>query len=381
MYIILDSNIYAADYRMNGVAFQSLFEYMRRSESKLVLPRVVREEVVVSYGRRLKSEAKAFEEAWRRYRHVDIADHVPTFRKPDGKYEMTQLRRKLMSPMAGMKPIYVQEITGGFLQEAFMRGVHRTRPANDDGEELRDVILWLWALAYADSVDGEVAFVSNDGGFWAPEGRHPDIDRDLRAKNGRLHLHRSILELLKGHSPAKTVASPEWIEQHFQIQTIERELIDRASQEIDKALRGYRFGLAVEHFNVKAATVYEVSATAQFAELQLQLVFKFQAQMVVDAPARPGFLKQFGGKGFGGLNPALGIPFGWTEPTNYLANVNRLLSQHQVSEPVETAMRELTCDAEAEISLRIKDGQTTEVAVDELKIDRAKLYSLAFTFK
>ena len=143
MHIILDANIYAADYRMKGVAFQSLFEYMRRSESKLVLPRVIREEVVIGYGRRLKSETKAFEEAWRKYRHVDLSDAVPRFQKPDGGNEMRKLRKKLMEPTVGLDPIYVPELTGGFLQEAFMRGIHRTRPANDSGEELRDVILWL----------------------------------------------------------------------------------------------------------------------------------------------------------------------------------------------------------------------------------------------
>src|ERR1035437_10942034 len=179
MHIILDSNIYAADYRMKGVAFQSLFEYMRRTESQLVLPRVIREEVVVDYGRRLKKDAKEFEEVWRRYHHLDLSDTVPHFQKPDGKRRMKELRQKLMKPMDGVVPIYVPEITGAFIQEAFMRGIHRTRPANDNGEELRDVILWLWVLDYANNVDA-VTFMSDDGGFWAADGVHPDIDRDLQ---------------------------------------------------------------------------------------------------------------------------------------------------------------------------------------------------------
>jgi hypothetical protein len=158
MHIILDANIYAADYRMAGVAFQSLFEYMRRTEAKLVLPRVTREEVVVGYGRQLKIETKAFEEAWKRYRRVDL-EEAAQFTKPDIKSAEVKLRRKLMKPMHGVVPVYVPEITGTFVQEVFMRGIHRIRPASDDGEELRDVILWLWVLEYANTIS-PVTFIS-----------------------------------------------------------------------------------------------------------------------------------------------------------------------------------------------------------------------------
>src|SRR5258708_5029872 len=125
MHIILDANIYAADYRMNGVAFQSLFEYMRRTESQLVLPRATREEVVIGYGRQLKREAKVFEQAWKQYRRLDLSDG-PRFTKPDTRRAMIDLRRKLMKPAEGGMPIYVPEITGNFVQEAFMRRGHRT---------------------------------------------------------------------------------------------------------------------------------------------------------------------------------------------------------------------------------------------------------------
>jgi hypothetical protein len=133
-------------------------------------------------------------------------------------------------------------------------------------------------------------------------------------------------------------------------------LIERASKEIDKALHAHRFGLAVERFNVKAATVYEVSATAQFAELQLQLVFKFQTRFVVDTPTRPqGF--QLGGKVFGGYAPALGVPFGWTEPPNYLANVNRLFHP----EPVEpTALPEPLVSGSVSNSKRIATSRSSQ---------------------
>src|SRR5260370_32901036 len=156
MHIVLDSNIYAADYRMNGVAFQSLFEYLRRTEFRLVLPRVVREEVVIDYGRRLKTGAKAFDDAHRKYSYLDLEANVQAFRKPDGKYEMTRLRRKLMKPADGVVPIYFHEITGEFLQEAFMLCIHPTRPANVTGLEIRHVLLLLLTFTSSEPANTKV---------------------------------------------------------------------------------------------------------------------------------------------------------------------------------------------------------------------------------
>jgi hypothetical protein len=370
MHIILDSNIYAADYRMNGVAFQSLFEYLRRTESRLVLPRVIREEVVIDYGRRLKTGAKAFEEAYRKYHHLDLSSDVLNFRKPDGKYAMTRLRRKLMKPADGVAPIYFHEIKGEFLQEAFMRGIHRTRPANDNGEELRDVILWLWTIAYCDTANTDVVFVSGDGGFWAGDEIHPDIDRDAKTKNGRLHVYRSIQDFLKAHAPTPVEITEEWAQKHFEIQSIERELIDRAARELSRSTGDIISALSIKEHKIKAGKLYEVSEDAQFAELELQLVFKFLRTLA--PPQQPdafaGFKPGAFFTGWGGTAPGQTSLAARLQAAPYLSNVNRLLTQPELPQAAQVATN-LERNAEARISLRIKNDKTTEVSVDTITVD------------
>src|SRR6202051_2785363 len=141
MFIILDSNIYASDYRMKGVAFQTLFDYMRKTESRLVPPRIIREEVIADYGRRLKSESKDIAELWNRYRHLNLDRDPGKFRVPDALNEMKTLRRMMMKPSDGVKPVYVAETANVSTDEVFMRGVRRIRPSNANGEELRVVII------------------------------------------------------------------------------------------------------------------------------------------------------------------------------------------------------------------------------------------------
>jgi hypothetical protein len=43
MDVILDSNAYPSDIRMESIKFKNLFDYLRRTQSSLVLPRLVRE--------------------------------------------------------------------------------------------------------------------------------------------------------------------------------------------------------------------------------------------------------------------------------------------------------------------------------------------------
>jgi hypothetical protein len=61
---------------------------------------------------------------------------------------------------------YYPDVNGVDVNEVFLSGVKRRPPANKDGEELRDVTIWLIALQYADKEKKQIALVSNDGGFW-----------------------------------------------------------------------------------------------------------------------------------------------------------------------------------------------------------------------
>jgi len=160
MQIILDANVYATDYRMKGVSFRTLFEYLRRTDSRIVLPRSIREEVILSYGRRLKAEAKEFAEVWNRYRYLELDYDRGLFDKPDVGDAQKALRRILRKPFGGIPTIFVAQMEGVSVEEVFIRGARGKRPANEQGEELRDVIIWLWVLSYSDTAGTQVAFIS-----------------------------------------------------------------------------------------------------------------------------------------------------------------------------------------------------------------------------
>jgi PIN domain len=272
MHIILDANIYAADYKFSGVSFRTLFDYIRITESRLVLPRIIREEVVCGFGRRLKKESKDFLEAHRRYKLVDIDKNVPEFRKPNINNAMRRLRRKLMKPSDNVIPLYAAETAGVSIDDVFLRGVHRLRPSNDEGEELRDVIIWLWVLSYSGTAPENVAFLSQDSAFWSNDEPHPRIAHDILGSQGRLSIHRTIDEFLKRHAPAPTEITSEWFSQHFNLAQFERDSVNAATQELVKALQGSVRDVQLEELNFNSGSLYEVAAGVQFTEMKLSLV-------------------------------------------------------------------------------------------------------------
>jgi len=370
MHIILDANVYSSDYRMSGVSFRTLFEYIRRTESRLVLHRLIREEVVLDYGRRLKAEAKVFAEVWNKYRHVDPSERS-RFSKPDIKRAMIDLRRRLMKPTEVVEPTYVGATRGVSVDEVFMRGARRTRPANQQGEELRDVIIWLWTIAYSHEVGVATAFISNDSAFWTKEGVHPEIQADLEA-NKLVTVHRSIDDFAKQHAPAPAPVTEEWLHDYFHIQAIEGQLIDRAGGELQQ--RVLIRDLTLERYELVSGDIYDVGPQTQFAELHFNFVFKFVFLGEVDRPFLRGLGSSIASAGSFGLGGA------------YLSNINSLIRPTDL-QPEEAGFlsflaplgkanqpsRELHCVAKAAISIRRKGSEQGEISIDGFTLDRSKL--------
>lgn len=384
MHIIFDANIYAADYKLSGVAFKTLFDYIRRTESRLVLPRIIREEVVIGFGRRLKREWKDFAEAQRKYQLVDI-DNRANLKKPDIRASMIKLRRKLMKPNDEVRPVYIENTTGVDINEVFMRGVHRVRPANDEGEELRDVVIWLWVLAYTSSVEETIAFVSSDGAFWKNDAPHPNISDDITQHGqNRLSIYKTIDDFLKKHAPEPTVITSEWFAQHFKMTDFERDVVVALTRELNNTLPGTVRDMTVDQLRFNSGSLYDVAADVQFTELNLSLSIgltailrsagqyamfggglgPFSVPLVGPTTVLGGGLGSFSVPLVGPIQPRIGL-VGVGGGGSYAA---------QYAAQTAPSERHAHAEADAKFSARIKAGVLAEVSLDELKLDQLGLY-------
>ncbi len=206
MDVILDANAYIGALHNHGRGFlqtnqfTELLAYLRRTGSRLVIPELTYNEVVARYRNRLTALTNDAREAWSRLQQVGMLERA-NFVNTDISSELGALGDLLHHPAPGVQPLMYSDYSGVDVKEVAQRGIRRAPPANDKGEELRDVILWLIVLHYAKQSKAPVAFVSQDRGFQGTEGTlHPSLQKDIERAGVSIAFYRTVGDFVKGNS-------------------------------------------------------------------------------------------------------------------------------------------------------------------------------------
>jgi len=290
MDVILDSNAYLADIRMESIRFKNLFQYLRRTRSLLVLPRLVREEIVAKHRSRLEIQggktAKAIED-FNRLR-VDPTAKI-SFTKPDPKYEVRNLRKKLRAPAKHVAVRFYDDVSAVDVNEVFLRGVRRRRPASEQGEELRDVILWLIALQYAEAEKKGVALITADHGFWNGEEVHEHLREDIRKRALDVRLFRTVDDFVKSNALSQSVLDEDEVATFFDINSLSGATIfEQTRAAFKQRLETNSFwhfasipsvqSVQLSEAKFAEGILYEIDPDTKLAELRYEVTFAVQGE-------------------------------------------------------------------------------------------------------
>jgi hypothetical protein len=202
MDVALDANVILNDPRMKGNAFHSLLDYLKKTDSRLVLTRIVLDEVIARYPERLRG---AVHKATTAVGALGSLAFDPKIMLPqiNIERETQKLKEKLRKPS---RYVNSSRIVNNFsdvkIEEVIKRGIERVPPASGRGEELRDVIHWLMMLAYVRASKRELAFVTGDEHFRREAALHPRLEKDIQDNNVSLRFYVSVDEFIKAHAPA-----------------------------------------------------------------------------------------------------------------------------------------------------------------------------------
>jgi predicted nucleic acid-binding protein len=206
MDIILDANAYIQVLYAHGGSFHQtnrfteLLTHLRRTGSRLVIPELTYSEVVARYRDRLTAVAKDARDGWLALKQVAMRNRLD-FLEPDIQSELDALSELLLHLAPGVQSLIYTDYSGIDIKEIARRGVERVRPANQNGEELRDVILWLVALRYAKQSKAPVAFISDDKTFrGADDNLHPSLQADVDGAGVEIAFYRFIGDFVKGNA-------------------------------------------------------------------------------------------------------------------------------------------------------------------------------------
>jgi hypothetical protein len=160
MLIVLDTNIFVDDYMMRSSRFSMLLDYARKTETKIVLSKIVVDELAANYERLIRKHLSSLQDAAKALETftfdvaapqiaVDINDQV-------GRY------LRFVKTRLGVQDRDVVGYKEGYLEEVLNRAIKRRKPCTDRGEEIRDAILWISILDTAESSGDKVVFISRN---------------------------------------------------------------------------------------------------------------------------------------------------------------------------------------------------------------------------
>ena len=101
---------------------------------------LVAQEVGARHREELEASVQRAASAWEKLRGKTV-DDPGDFPSPDVDAQVTVLRQRLKEPRPGVQVLLYEDLSGVDVKEVVRRGVNRVRPANDNDEELRDVVL------------------------------------------------------------------------------------------------------------------------------------------------------------------------------------------------------------------------------------------------
>lgn len=212
MDVILDANIILGNPRFNSPTMLELLAYVRRTRSRLVVPCVVIDEVLERYREQLTAKLDKARGHWTELQKMSLS-------RPDGlpsvniDRSVDLLRDRLHRPANGVESLVHSETSNIDVRDVARRGIKRKRPANKNGEQLRDVIVWLTVLQHCREAAREVAFISGDEDFRLSKESdqlHPDLESEIRQEKLPIRFYREPAGFVRDHSLANHALAREW---------------------------------------------------------------------------------------------------------------------------------------------------------------------------
>lgn len=392
MDVALDTNEFLSDPPMRTVRFQTLLAYLRKTQSRLLIPKIVWDEVIARYPERVSGPHGKAANDVRILRNL-LLTKIPELGELNVEKEISALRQKLRKPSPYVRALILTNFSDVSAEEIARRGIERIPPANAKGEELRDVMIWLMMLGHAKKSGRDVAFISHDEHFRENDDLHPKLRDDLEQGKIKLHFYKAIDDFIKAHAPsprnlteeeAFQLRSRQFVLDTFEIEA--RRFFPRywgSETEVDITDRKMQF---------QRAALYDVGSGSQFGEMDISATldvtlsrpdYQSSMNMINYSPditySPKGTISAAFGKSVGQkweerswstLTPPVEFPaFGLAGPVDWRnSSVKFESASYPISYEIPKKKSEAVLSGRMTISFRVVSNRVTKVEVERLEI-------------
>jgi hypothetical protein len=180
-----------------------LYSYLQKTDSKLLMPEVVYQELPVVYKKRLHEEYNKFVNAERQLHNlmITIKVNIEINIDEEVKYFIDKIDKTYSTFSKEFRIPY----HSGMLEETVKRAIYKIRPCSDTKEEFRDTLLWLTILDVAKRQDEKnVVFITgNTKDFCGTDGElHIELKKDLIENDVSVLFYKDLSDFIKDHAEA-----------------------------------------------------------------------------------------------------------------------------------------------------------------------------------
>ncbi|NTU72562.1 DUF4935 domain-containing protein [Candidatus Roizmanbacteria bacterium] len=216
--IILDSNIYIADFHRRSKAFEGLNRYLKLTSSLVYIPEVVYKEVLNTYETGAAEFIKYINKQKRNF-----SSAVSTVKTPQALIEEYKRAWDF-----DIKYDHHYEIIGSEaikLDKLIDKAIKKSKPFSPSGTGFRDAVIWENVVNLAASSNEQVVFISNNGKDFGHEKLDENLFNEVSIYKNPVKYFSDIAGFLQEYASNLEFLSKEtvqgWIDNVDELFTIE----------------------------------------------------------------------------------------------------------------------------------------------------------------
>lgn len=224
MDIIIDSNVFKRDLKLKDKNFEILNDYLSKTQSKVILPKIVLEEIKNLYKKTLKDNFNTYATSVAKLLSTLISPEEYSKLSIDVDIEATKYVEYINEKL-NITSHNIIDYKNEYLPELVRRAINRVKPLGEDGQQFRDGLLWLTILDYASTTENkELIFISTNSNDFAEKNStnlHKDLLKECEERGVAIHYYLTVEDFIATQASKIEFINDDWISENVDKEKIE----------------------------------------------------------------------------------------------------------------------------------------------------------------
>lgn len=222
MNIFLDTNIIRQNFDLSSNNFKALFDFVKKTNSNIILLDIVLKEILEQYKRELKSRINELNRSFEIIERLLIESDIENINEINIEKESKTYKEFLLHnflKVSRLEKYDLVEIDNKIYKEALSRALSLKRPFGSGGRGFKDCLIWLLLIKYCKSrVSSENIFISNntkDFGNKEDNKFFPELVDDLDREKVKIEYYKSLVDFIKKYAEPIDYINEDWVNENL----------------------------------------------------------------------------------------------------------------------------------------------------------------------